>query len=238
MNNVDLFDMLGDKVEHVALPETYQKLWDEINLPIQLKKANQNTPVFHPQSKWTVGSVEQLVDRDTTLNKLSKRAYYLTQIAQKFNVKNIVEVGTAEGWQFYSFAEYCAQNNGHVWSCDIEDKHSKSHAKEYKDTATFIHGDSAKLSDHIENLGIEIDLFYIDGSHEEGAVLQDVKNLKKLQSSEKMPIWIFDDYDERFGCYQDIHKIAKAANQYMVYSPGKTASNSPTHQLVLYGRFM
>ena len=161
----------------------------------------------------------------------------MTCIAKKFNAKNIVEVGTAEGWQFYSFAEYCSQSDGHVWSCDIHDKHSKPHAKKYENTATFVHGDSAKLADYIESLGVEIDLFYIDGSHEEGAVLEDVKNLKKLQTKDKTPIWIFDDYDDRFGCYNDIHKIAKSATQYMVYSPGLTASNNPTHQMLLFGRF-
>lgn len=237
MNNVDLFDMVSEKLENVSLPNEYQELWDNINFPIQLKKAMQGAPLWGPNIKPYRGSLEYLMQREAILNKLSKRAYYLTQIAQKFGAKNIVEVGTAEGWQFYSFAEYCKGNDGHVWSCDIEDKHSKTHAKKYSDSATFIHGDSAKLADYIENLGIKIDMFYIDGSHEEGAVLQDVNNLKKVQADDRTPVWVFDDYDERFGCYNDIHKISKVAEQYMVYSPGKTASNNPTHQMLLLGRF-
>jgi hypothetical protein len=237
MSNVDIFDMIGEKLENVILPDEYQQLWDDINLPIQLEKAQSRAPLWGPNIKQSMGSVEYLSERDKILEKLSKRAYYLTQIAQKFNAKNIVEIGTAQGWQFYSFAEYCQQNDGHVWSCDIEDKHSKEHAKKYTDSATFIHGDSAKLADYIESLGVKIDMFYIDGSHEEGAVLADVKNLKKIQCEDKTPVWVFDDYDDRFGCYNDIDKIAKMADQYMVYSPGKTASNNPTHQMLLLGRF-
>ena len=39
MNNVDLFDMVSEKLENVTLPDEYQELWNNINLPIQLKKA-------------------------------------------------------------------------------------------------------------------------------------------------------------------------------------------------------
>tara|TARA_Y100001973_G_C5184992_1_gene327247 strand:+ start:1133 stop:1849 length:717 start_codon:yes stop_codon:yes gene_type:complete len=237
MSNIDLFDMIGDKLENVTLPTEYQKLWDDINLPIQLKKATIRAPIWGPNIKQEKGFIEYIVERDTILSKLSKRAYYLTRIAKKFGAKNIVEIGTAEGWQYYSFAEYCTQNNGHVWSCDLEDKHDKTYAQKYADSSTFVHGDSAKLADLIDNQGIKIDMFYIDGSHEKGAVLEDVKNLKRLQTEDKMPVWVFDDYDERFGCYHDIDKIAKRADQYMVYSPGKTASNNPTHQMLLLGRF-
>jgi len=219
----DLIEILYDRFDDITLPSRYQKLWDDINLPIQINKAT-----FHHLN---------LQERDAIFDKISKRAYYLTLIAKKFGAKNIVEVGTAEGWQFYSFAEYCRENDAKVWSCDLRDVHHKKYAKEYQEEATFIQGDSKALADHLEDLGVEVDLFYIDGSHEEGAVINDVLNLKKLQTTSRIPIWVFDDYDKRFGCFYDLNKITKAASQYMVYSPGKTASNNPTHQLIMQGRF-
>ena len=218
-----VLDLLDGDFEAIELPEVYQQLWDDINLPIQSQKAaHYNLPTEK---------------REQVLTKLSKRAYFLTRLAEKFEARNIVEIGTAEGWQFYSFAEYCTEVNGKVWSCDIFDKHHKGYSDQYSDVATFVHGDSEKLASLIESSGQKIDLFYVDGSHERGAVLRDVKALKKLQCTDRKPVWIFDDYDDRFGCYHDISTIAKASTQYFVYSPGRTASNNPTHQLVMKGRF-
>ena len=48
---------------------------------------------------------------------------------------------------------------------------------------------------------------------------------------------IFDDYDQRFGCYHDIAMILDKVPSYFVYSVGKTASNNPNHQVVVRGRF-
>ena len=219
----DVISLLDDRFEYINLPEVYKKLWDDINLPIQIKKAAHH---MLPEK-----------ERSAVLDKLSKRAFYLTEIARQFKAKNIVEVGTAEGWQFYSFAEYCQENNGKVWSCDIEDKHSKEHYNRYGDVVSFTHGDSAKLAAQLEKDNVKIDLFYIDGSHDKGAVLKDVRILKKFQTTNQVPVWIFDDFDERFGCYHDLSTIASVAPQYYVYSPGKTASNNPTHQLVVRGYF-
>ena len=219
----EIISLLDERFEYLKVPEKYKKIWDDINLPIQSQKA---AHYMLPEDQ-----------KKAVLNKLSKRAFYLTQIAKRFNAKNIVEVGTAEGWQFYSFAEYCREVDGQVWSCDVSDKHSKDYFNEYKDVARFINGDSAALSRALEKNNTKVDLFYIDGSHEKGAVLEDVKNLKKHQTTDQIPIWIFDDYDDRFGCYHDIAMIANAAPQYYVYSPGKTASNNPTHQLVVRGYF-
>lgn len=219
----ELINILNNRFEELEIPQEYQKLWDDINYPIQSKKA-----AFYHLTE---------VEKDEIFKKISKRAYYLTTIANTFGAKNIVEVGTAEGWQFFSFAEYCSNNNGKIWSCDIADKHHKGYMDKYSNVASFILGDSAALAKQLEKENIKIDLFYIDGSHEKGAVMQDVINLKRLQTEKRIPIWIFDDFDDRFGCYHDILKITKAAPQYMVYSPGKTASNNPTHQVVVRGRF-
>ena len=219
----EILNLLDDRFEYVTPPEVYKNLWNEINLPIQLQKA----------AHYTLPEDE----KKRVLDKLSKRAYYLTEIARRYGAKNIAEVGTAEGWQFYSFAEYCKDVGGSVWSCDVVDKHSKTHAQRYNEVSNFVHGDSNMLAKKLENENVKIDLFYIDGSHEKGAVLKDVATLKRFQTTNQVPIWIFDDFDNRFGCYHDISLIANAAPQYYVYSPGKTASNNPTHQLVVRGYF-
>ena len=221
--NEEIISLLDERFEYITPPEIYKDLWTEINLPIQLQKA---AHYMLPEE-----------EKKLVLDKLSKRAYYLTEIARRYEAKNIAEVGTAEGWQFYSFAEYCKEVGGNVFSCDVEDKHSKVHAERYKEVSNFIHGDSKKLAEKLEKEDTKIDLFYIDGSHEKGAVLKDVATLKKFQTTSQVPIWIFDDFDNRFGCYHDISLIANAAPQYYVYSPGKTASNNPTHQLVVRGYF-
>ena len=192
MNN-DILSLLDEKFEHISPPEIYKKLWNEINLPIQMQKAAHH---MLPEK-----------EKILVLDKLSKRAYYLTEV------------------------------EGKVWSCDVVNKHSKKHFEQYKKVATFVHGDSNLLAEKLEKENTKIDLFYIDGSHESGAVLKDVATLKKFQTTDQVPVWIFDDFDDRFGCYRDISLIANAAPQYYVYSPGKTASNNPTHQLVVRGYF-
>ena len=209
------------RIEDVKVPQQYEKIWQDINLEIQTKKL----------SKWNVPEAE----KQNILNKLSKRAYFLTTIASSVGAKNIVEIGTNKGWQFFSFAEYCRSAGGHVWSCDIIDYCDKKYLEEYKDVASYVVGDSRDLADQIKSRDTKIDLFYIDGSHEKNAVLKDVLNLKDIQSSQKKPVWIFDDFDERFGCYYDISQILRSSPNYYVYSHGKTASGNPNHQAIIRG---
>jgi len=219
-NTVDLLTL---RLEDIQLPPKYLELWNDINLSIQSTKAsNYRLP-------------EE--DKEKILDKLSKRAFFLSTIAKHFNAKNILEVGTAEGWQFFSFAEYCRGAGGKVWSCDIDDRRHKKYVKEYEDVATFSLGDSKVLADKLNSENIKIDLFYIDGSHDRNAVLKDIANLKSVQSEDSLPVWIFDDYDDRFGCYHDISMVLKSSPSYFVYSPGRTASGNPTHQAIIRGFF-
>ena len=214
-------DFLSFDLSEIVLPTKYNELWEEINLPIQTRKAQRN-------------NVKNL---DSFMDKLSKRSYYLCEIAKKYNVKNIAEVGTAEGWQFFSFAEYCRGVGGSVWSCDIDDRRHQKYISEYEQEAHFVLGDSEKLSNELVKNEQKIDLFYIDGCHKKDSVLRDVFNLAKNQTEESIPIWIFDDFDSRFGCYQDILKILNSSKCYYVYSPGQTASGNPTHQAIIKRRF-
>ena len=81
----------------------------------------------------------------------------------------------------------------------------------------------------------KIDVFYVDGSHDQYAVFQDVLALKETQS-EKC-IWIFDDFDDRFGAAVDMASLMKIPGlDNAVFDMGVTASGQPNHLLLLMGR--
>tara|TARA_R100000008_G_C3535479_1_gene141738 strand:- start:125 stop:817 length:693 start_codon:yes stop_codon:yes gene_type:complete len=211
-----LFDKIGN-IDAFEMDDGYLEIWKDISFQVQLKKAK------------THGLTREQTRE--CLSKLWRRPYYLTLVAEAFGAKNIAEVGTAEGLQFYSFAEYVSENGGHVWSCDIFDKRNKQYAKKYHEQTTFCLGTSKDLSEQISE---KIDLFYIDASHEKGAVLQDVQNLKNLQS--ESPVWIFDDFDVRFGCFEDIKSLCKQSGKFKVYRVGDAASGNPNHQVMISGK--
>lgn len=212
-------DLIED-IQELQVPREYQKIWDDINLPVQSKKG-----LSHNLSK---------DDLEICLNQLSKRGYYLVSIADKFGVKNIAEVGTAQGWQFYTFAHYARKVDGFVWSCDIRDVRESSYVLEYSDVTNFVDGTSRELAKTLKSSGEKIDMFYIDGWHERGSVLEDVRQLKPYQSED--PIWIFDDYDERFGCSIDIDEICDLMPDHYVYRVGNAASGQPNHQVAVFGK--
>ena len=214
-----------NKIPNIAdtqVPDNYKKLWTEVSKPVQLRKAKNHKL----SAEETENALAQLVKRPT----------YLCEIAKLFGAKNIVEVGTAQGLQSFSFGEYIRENNldGEVWTCDIMDVRNKEYATKYQKTVNFCLGNSETLAKQLEAQNKKIDLFYIDGAHGTGDVIKDVYFLKKLQSEN--PVWIFDDYDQRFGCYNDILAIMKIAKKFKVYSVGNTASGNPNHQVVIYGK--
>lgn len=214
-----LYDKVGNVTE-ILVPEEYKKIWNDINLPIQTNKGN-----VHGIRN------EKL---DNCLDKLSKRAYYLVSIAEHIGAKNIVEVGTAQGWQFYSFAHYADKHSGQVFSCDIKDVRNEEYKNRYQDSTTFCLGDSKQLANILEEAEEKIDLFYIDGSHERTAVLKDILNLRKFQSDKC--VWVFDDYDSRFGCFHEIQKLRELNNNFKVYRVGDAASGNPNHQVLIVGK--
>ena len=202
------------------VPNEFRELWNDINLPIQENKLNQ-------------ARIYDSDERQTILDTLSKRAYFLVAHAKQYQTKNIAEVGTAEGWQFYSFCKEQA-DKGSVWSCDIRDVRHQKYKNLYQ-SENFVNGTSSNMSDQIVKSHQKIGLFYIDGAHDKGSVINDVITL--IPTQEDNSIWIFDDFDHRFGCYEDIVNIAEASQQFKVYSPGKTASGNPTHQVLCKARF-
>lgn len=217
-----LHKMSGD-INEIAPPPEYVKLWYDLSYHVQKDKAQRHGLSEHEMVECMVG--------------LQKRPYYLVHLAKQFGAKNIVEVGTAQGLQFYSFAKYIkdAQNDGHVWSCDIKDcRESDEYKDSYKDVSTFCLGTSETLGAELSSRGSQVDLFYIDADHRAGAVLADVENLRHLQSDQVL--WVFDDFDLRFGCYQDIIELCKRNQRFKIYRVGDAASGNPNHQVVIYGK--
>ena len=217
-----LLENVGD-INTLEVPEGYKNLWKDVSYEVQNQKANRH------------GLSDQ--QRDECFKGLVKRPYHLVNLASKFNVKNIVEVGTAEGLQIYSFAKYLSENGGHAWSCDIRDVRNKQYAEKYKDVVTFCPGTSSSLALSLaKDLKKDetIDMFYIDADHRRGAVISDVTNLRRFQNDNT--IWVFDDFDVRFGCFEDIKMLCKINKRFCVYRVGDAASGNPNHQVVIYGK--
>lgn len=216
-----LYKSIG-KISEIEVPSEYLQIWNDINLPIQQKKAK-----VHNLSR---------AQMEDCFSGLQKRSYYLTLIADFIGAKNIAEVGTAQGWQYYSFANHIFKSgiNGHIWSCDIIDGRNKEYANRYEKVTTFVNGTSRDLANQIRKDKSKIDMFYIDGSHQAKAVLTDIKNLRDLQSENC--VWIFDDFDTRFGCFREIQMLRNANNRYKIYRVGNAASGNPNHQVIIFGK--
>ena len=220
----DLYRKYGN-IQTIEVPEDYLKLWDDINLPIQNKKLDSSNIVSNKQRK-------------KILSGLSRRGYYLTRIAESFNRDKIVEIGTAEGWQFYNFCKYVSEKSdseGFVFSCDPRDVRNRDYAEifEKDDRFNYVLGTSAEISKIVKGANF----FYVDGLHDQGTVIRDVVNLEPTQSENMKSVWVFDDFDDRFGCAQDIFTLCQAARAFKVYKIGKTASGNPAHQAIVLSYF-
>ncbi len=216
------FELQVGEISDLMLGEEYKKLWENINLPIQINKGRQHRLEDNQLQK--------------CLGELSKRAFYLVSLAKYVGAKNIVEVGTGHGWQFFSFAEFLksSESGGHDWSCDINDVRHQEYVEKYREYTTFCLGNSEKLASKILGSESKIDLFYIDGAHGYGDVIRDVYHLRKTQSDN--PVWVFDDFDSRFGCYRDINSLMKINKNFKIYRVGSAASGNPNHQVMMFGK--
>jgi hypothetical protein len=63
--------------------------------------------------------------------------------------------------------------------------------------------------------------------------LTDVIRLSKNQSKDS--IWIFDDFNKRFGSYQELQFLASLSENYLI-TLGPTASGKPNNMLIVAGR--
>ncbi len=211
-------------ISTVKVPEDYLDLWKEINLEIQNKKLNS-------------AMIYNIDKREDILNRLSKRAFYLTKVAQAFDCKKIAEVGTAEGWQYYTFCKYVDENHpeGNVSTCDPRDVRNKKYKSLYNSKKKFKFFNATSL-EMAMSCGKK-DMFYVDGLHDEGTVLQDVYNLRGCQKEGEESVWVFDDFDVRFGCANDIMQLLSASAKFKVYKVGLTASGKPSHQAIAIANY-
>lgn len=219
MNNLKIKNFKD--ISDVVVPEEFIKIWEDVSLGVQENKAR-----GHNLSEATA---------QKCFAELCKRPYYLVEIAKAVGAKNFAEVGTAQGLQYFSFAELAKSSDGHVWSCDIVDSRNKDYIKKYSKQTTFCSGDSRALAKMILKSGEKIDMFYIDGAHDHGDVVRDVISLRECQSDN--PVWVFDDYDERFGCYRDITRLIEDKPDVKIYRVGNAASGNPNHQVIVRGKY-
>lgn len=207
-------------LNELTVPIEYMQIWKDISMPVQYNKARRHG-----------------LDRNATMacfEQLIKRPYFLTLLAEQHQCKNIAEIGTAEGLQLYTFAHHLLDKGGHVWSCDLRDVRTGTYVEKYNKNTTFCLGNSLDMSNMIVSENEKIDFFYVDASHKKGEVLADVENVKKVQSEN--PIWVFDDFDERFGCFDDIRSLCSINNNFKVYRVGNAASGNPNHQVIIFGK--
>lgn len=195
----------------------YNQIWKDVYLPSQEKKSLEN-------------NLSEL-EKNKAFNGLSKRGYFLCQIYDFFNCKNVAEVGTAEGFQFYTFCHHLKEK-GTVYTCDIRDVRNKEYLEKYNN-GIFINGTSKEMSNKILEDDKKIDLFWIDGAHHNTAVITDVIRLAKTQSEN--PIWVFDDFNERFGSFGELQFISRLENSHTI-TLGPTASGNPNTTLIIQGR--
>lgn len=221
----NLYDNYGS-IETIEVPEDYQKLWNDINLNIQNRKLDNANIISNKKRREILGN-------------LSKRGYYLTRVAESFEATRIAEVGTAEGWQFYNFCKYVSDKGaegGAVFTCDPRDVRNNGYKELYDNDDRFLYTQGTSLE--MSKIANDIQMFYIDGLHDQGTVINDVINLEKSQNNSRKPLWVFDDFDERFGCAQDIFTLCQASRAFKVYRVGLTASGMPSHQAISLCKFI
>ena len=205
-----------------TLEEHFLEIWDDVYKPSQEIKAVQNN--ISEDAK------------NLAFNGLSKRGKFLCQLYDFFECDNIAEVGTAEGFQFFTFCRHLSMSNkkSKVYTCDIRDVRNSKYVNKFPENEVFTLGTSKEMSEKIITDGKKIDMYWIDGAHENSNVLYDVIRLAKTQSNKS--IWIFDDFNERFGAYREIQWLSNF-NETRSLTLGPTASGKPNNMLILQGGF-
>ena len=202
-----------ESYDSLQIPQEYCDIFTETTLPSQQKKGLTKEQIYAVQ----------------------KRGYFLVKLAQQVKAKNIVEVGTAEGYQFYTFGKYIKESNngGIVYSCDLRDVRNNKMSSLFLKECFYINGDSKKLSESMSSK-TKIDMFFIDGAHQKGDVMKDIENLKKHQSDDC--VWVFDDYDKRFGIYEELKILEKKYPKTSVVDQAHKESKNSNNMLIVWGK--
>ena len=205
-----------ETMKHEMRDECY-RAFNDVSLEVQTKKLNQS------------GILDETQRREI-LSNLNVRPALLVHIAEQMRsesngMKVFAEVGTAQGLQSLCFARNFQSSK--VYTCDIKD--DRSIFTKDKENIKFILGNSQSMRDQIPD-NEKLDFCWIDGSHDSYAVIEDFISL--FGKSHKDTIWAFDDFDTRFGCYNDIVLLAGHFRDSIALNLGLTASGSPNKILI------
>lgn len=201
-NIIDSFSSFNTKECHA--------IWGEVSEPVQIKKLDQ-AGIASPDLRNQI--LDQLKVRPALLSHIAKEIFSLRGRC------NFLEVGTAEGLQSITIAKTVVGSK--VFTCDIRDvRHTSFHELT---NASFTLGDSKKLASEVTD---NIDMCWIDGAHDHYSVVSDF--LSVLSLTDKETIWIFDDFDKRFGCWYDISVILQNFEENCILELGSTASGNPS----------
>lgn len=185
-------------------------VWAEVSMPVQIEKLNSNG-ILETSSRQAI--LDQLKVRPALL------AHFASEIYKTRGRCRFLEVGTAEGLQSITIAKNVEASE--VYTCDIRDvRHPSFHKLE---NMHFVLGNSKDLSSNINGT---IDMCWIDGSHDHYAVINDFLSILHLTNEET--VWIFDDFDKRFGCWHDINTLLRHFEKTYAVNFGKTASGNPS----------
>ncbi len=154
------------------------------------------------------------------------RGVYLRQLAEEVGAQHLAEVGTARGFQAAMWAQYLEDVQspaGCVYTCDVDGMDARIYKTPLsgdvcltrqelwaddprRGRVRFVHGPSRLLAQQIAE---PLDVLFIDGSHDESAVLQDWEALQgRLHAGS---VVVFDDCDDRFpGVQRAVATIANA----------------------------
>ena len=145
------------------------------------------------------------------------RGVYLRELAVQNQARKFLEIGTARGYQAMSWAHYLQDQrikDGVVYTFDIEGMDQRIYKTPLTGDEVFTRAelwaeDPAREAICFTNrnqqgiaavVKTRIDICYIDGRHEESAVLRDFAEVAPYLHNES--IVVFDDCDERFSGVQ------------------------------------
>lgn len=194
------------------------RIFDDLSSNVQNKKLDQSL-------------VFDINERNKIIEQLKVRPALLVHIAnfmrdQGVSVKNFVEVGTAQGMQSACFAG--CFSDAHVYTCDIKDDRSENIKN--IDNIHFYKTNSLEMVNLLPD-DVKFDFCWVDGSHDAYDVIEDYLSLSKR--SHKETVWVFDDFDQRFGCFNDIQILARHFKESYVIDLGLTASCYPNRIAIM-----
>jgi predicted O-methyltransferase YrrM len=215
---------LADVVKNFNLDDETSILCDELWNLISLNTQREKLKNFQLQQH-----------EDEIFKMLQTRPKLLVYLAKQLVNKDDItfcEIGTAQGMQSLIFANCFPKST--VYTCDVVDhRHFDFTQIQKYENIKFILGESNILSKVLVKDNKLIDFIWVDGAHDQYSVVKDMIRLIKNTTDET--IWVFDDFDTRFGCYKDLEMISELFREKCTVSLGYTASGQPNTIMIAKG---